>query len=87
MVRSSTLDTYFPRRRTFAPGPTNCAGKTLAMIEMRAVVISMMRRFEAELAPQWSAEKYESELNDYYILTKGQLDVNLRLRDGQTHIE
>ncbi|ETW76944.1 hypothetical protein HETIRDRAFT_481064 [Heterobasidion irregulare TC 32-1] len=74
---------FFP----FSYGPTNCAGKTLAMIEMRAVVISMMRRFEAELAPQWSAEKYESELNDYYILTKGQLDVNLRLRDGQTHIE
>ncbi|THH16891.1 hypothetical protein EW146_g3823 [Bondarzewia mesenterica] len=85
---SAGLNSSEPRlnRNAFFPfsyGPTSCPGKTLAMIQMRAVIIALMRRFEARFAPHWSAEKYESELNDYYILTNGQLDVILRPRDGQ----
>ena len=57
---------FFP----FSFGPGNCAGKPLAMQEMRMVMTLMMQKLDLRLADGFDAATYEESLLDYLILTE-----------------
>ncbi|KAH9897745.1 high nitrogen upregulated cytochrome P450 monooxygenase 2 [Cubamyces lactineus] len=62
---------FFP----FSFGPGNCAGKPLAMQEMRMVMTLMMQKLDLRLADGFDAATYEESLLDYLILTRPPLPV------------
>jgi cytochrome P450 len=69
-------DAFIP----FSAGPANCAGKNLAMLELRIVVVYVMQTFELRLADGYNKERWEAELNDYFVLQKGSLPVIITSR-------
>ena len=62
-------------------GPTSCAGKSLALLEMRMVVCSLIQKFEFEFAPSFTTEDWEKNLTDHFVLLKGALPVRIRSRN------
>lgn len=68
----------------FSWGPALCAGKNLALAEMRAVVAVLMQRFELRLADSDSdsdvKQAYESALRDVFLFQVGKLPVLVRAR-------
>lgn len=68
----------------FSWGPALCAGKNLALAEMRAVVAVLMQRFELRLADSDSdsdvKQAYESALRDVFLFQVGKLPVLVRTR-------
>ncbi|KAI0043483.1 cytochrome P450 [Auriscalpium vulgare] len=66
----------------FSYGPANCAGKSLAMLEMRMLVTWLLQKFEFKRANTSISESdWESSLEDFYVLLKGPLWVQMTLRD------
>ena len=75
--RFSSTITYTPSQ---TPGPTSCAGKSLALLEIRMVVCSLIQNFEFELSPSFNYGDWESNLQDCFILVKGELPVRIQVR-------
>ncbi|KAH9849213.1 high nitrogen upregulated cytochrome P450 monooxygenase 2 [Lenzites betulinus] len=67
---------FFP----FSFGPSICAGKGLALQEMRMVVTLTMQRLDLRLADGFDAAGYENSLLDYLILSRPPLPVVAKLR-------
>ena len=67
---------FFP----FSFGPGNCAGKGLAMQEMRMVISGIIQRFELSLLDGFDAAAYEHDMLDYFILTRPPLPVIVKRR-------
>ena len=68
----------------FSAGPQSCVGKGMAMVEMRAVVEAIVRRFENMSGGEakegiMSFENWERNVRDVYVQVRGPLIVNLRL--------
>ena len=59
----------------FSYGPANCAGKLLAIVEMRMVVALLMQRFEIRFADGYDSLQWETELKDYFVMSNGCLPV------------
>ncbi|KAF8954023.1 cytochrome P450 [Flammula alnicola] len=57
----------------FSAGPTNCAGKNLAWMEMRMLVAMMMQRLDLKLEPGYKPEQWYEEIRDYFVTMKGAL--------------
>ena len=74
LVHNSTA--FFP----FSYGPANCAGKGLALQEMRMVVSAMMQRLELVLADGFDAAAYANDMPDYLILRRPPLPVIVKQR-------
>ncbi|OSD00805.1 high nitrogen upregulated cytochrome P450 monooxygenase 2 [Trametes coccinea BRFM310] len=68
---------FFP----FSFGPGNCAGKGLAMQEMRMVVTLMMQKLDMRLADGFDPATYEESLLDYLILSRPALPVVVAPRE------
>ena len=64
----------------FSYGPANCAGKLLAIVEMRMVVALLMQRFEIRFADGYDPLQWEIELKDYFVTSNGSLPVVLTPR-------
>ncbi|KLO15623.1 high nitrogen upregulated cytochrome P450 monooxygenase 2 [Schizopora paradoxa] len=64
----------------FSMGPANCAGKNLALAEMRTVVAVMVQRFDIEFAQGYDPRTYEEKLEDKFIVQVGELRVSLKTR-------
>ena len=64
----------------FSMGPANCAGKNLALAEMRTVVAVIVQRFDIEFAQGYDPRTYETKLEDKFIVQVGELRVSLRTR-------
>lgn len=71
----------------FSWGPALCAGKNLALAEMRAVVAVLMQRFELRLVEADGdrhhsdvKQAYESALRDVFLFQVGKLPVIVQLR-------
>jgi hypothetical protein len=47
---------------------------------MRTVLSALVRRFDFQFAPGFQPEDWKAQLNDQYILTRGQLPVVLSKR-------
>jgi hypothetical protein len=61
-------------------GPGTCPGRALAMHEMRAVLFSLLRRFDFRFAEGGSTETWFRDLRDHYTYLKGKLEVQLEER-------
>ena len=66
----------------FSYGPQNCAGKGLAIMEVRAVVCAMMQAFDIRAANQHGFElnNWEKTIEDVYVTNRGSLFVNITAR-------
>ncbi|OCB86513.1 high nitrogen upregulated cytochrome P450 monooxygenase 2 [Sanghuangporus baumii] len=64
----------------FSYGPANCAGRALALTEMRMVVALLMQKFELQFAPGYDPNDWEEHLEDFFVLCNGPLLVTLTPR-------
>ncbi|KAJ7174134.1 cytochrome P450 [Mycena crocata] len=75
---SSDTTTFLVNEDAFIPfsaGPANCAGKNLAMLEIRMAVAYLLQAFEMRLADGYDPARWEADLQDYFVLQKGSLPV------------
>ena len=64
----------------FSYGPENCAGRSLAMNELRMITALMLRHFDMKLANGYDPNDWQKELQDWFIMSIGPLPVQLTLR-------
>lgn len=57
----------------FSLGPQNCAGRALAMLEMRAVACGLLQRFEMRAAKDFDLDDWEKNLKDVFVTITGPL--------------
>ncbi len=69
-------DAFIP----FSYGPMICAGKGLAMLEMRMLVTALLQRFHLRLKDGWDPAEYEKGFKDYFNATRPPLPVLLQRR-------
>jgi hypothetical protein len=68
---------FFP----FSYGPTICAGKSMALIEMRMVLCWILRHFCFSRAPDVVYEEWEGKIQDWFVVHQEPLLVNVSLRE------
>ncbi|KAI5120968.1 hypothetical protein M0805_006640 [Coniferiporia weirii] len=61
----------------FSYGPANCAGRNLAILELRVVVALLMQRFKMRLAKEFDPHKWEEDIEDWFVMKVGKLPVVL----------
>lgn len=66
----------------FSIGPANCAGKNLALMEMRMLVCSLVQRFEMRFAEEWDCNAWDESLQDVMVARIGELPLSLVKRRG-----
>ncbi|KAJ7717068.1 cytochrome P450 [Mycena maculata] len=71
-------DAFIP----FSIGPANCAGKNLAMLEIRMVVAYVMQAFEMRFGDGYDKRRWEADLKDYFVMQKGGLPVIITSRNA-----
>ncbi|KAJ2934757.1 hypothetical protein H1R20_g2339, partial [Candolleomyces eurysporus] len=64
----------------FSTGPANCAGKPLALMELRYVIALLVRKFDLDFQEDFDVEGWENTLTDRLTMCRGPLLVNLRKR-------
>lgn len=64
----------------FSSGPRICAGKHMAINEMRIVASYIVQKFDMKAAPGYDLDKWEDSLEDFFIMRKGHLPVVLTER-------
>lgn len=64
----------------FSTGPRSCPGKNLALMELRVVAVSIMQQFDMKVAEGFDLSGWENSLEDYFVINKGALPVNLTAR-------
>ncbi|KAI0065820.1 high nitrogen upregulated cytochrome P450 monooxygenase 2 [Artomyces pyxidatus] len=64
----------------FSYGPTICAGKNLALLEMRMVVCFLMQRLEFRRISGAGIGQWEDELEDQFVIRKPPLWANVSVR-------
>lgn len=64
----------------FSSGPRMCVGKALALTEMRMVASCLVQRFDIKPADGFLMDSWENNLEDYYVMGKGDLPVRLTRR-------
>ncbi|KAI0265874.1 high nitrogen upregulated cytochrome P450 monooxygenase 2 [Gloeopeniophorella convolvens] len=65
----------------FSYGPFACAGKGLAMMEMRMLICWLLRRFSFSALPGFAPRAWEEGLNDRFVLARDPLMLNVSLRE------
>ncbi|KAH9029480.1 high nitrogen upregulated cytochrome P450 monooxygenase 2 [Lactarius pseudohatsudake] len=68
---------FFP----FSYGPTICAGKNLALMEMRMVICWVLQRFQFSEAPGVNYEEWEGRILDWFIVHQDPLLVGVSRRE------
>ncbi|KAI5120330.1 hypothetical protein M0805_000390 [Coniferiporia weirii] len=64
----------------FSHGPANCAGKMLALTEIRCVTALLLQRFEMRFAEGYDVRRWNEDMEDSFVLTVGPLPVVLSVR-------
>jgi len=70
---------FFP----FSYGPANCAGKNLALMEMRVLLCWVIRQFQFSKVPGVSYEEWEGKVREWFIVHQDPLLVNVSPRKGK----
>ena len=60
-------DAFIP----FSVGPTICAGKNFALLEMRMAVSVIVSRFDLKLDPSYNPQKWYEDMSDHFSMAKG----------------
>lgn len=55
----------------FSTGPANCAGKSLAMLELRAVISLFIMHFDMGFDDNFDRKAWMDSLKDYFVLESG----------------
>ena len=71
-------DAFIP----FSVGPTNCAGKSLAWLEMRLAVSAIISRFDLKLDPAYDPCKWYDDIGDYFAIIKGEVPTLVSPRES-----
>ncbi len=66
----------------FSIGPANCAGKNLALMEMRMVICGLIQRFEIRFADGWDCNEWDQSLRDIMVARIGELPLSFARRQG-----
>lgn len=64
----------------FSHGPMNCAGKHLALLELRMVVCALLQRFRIRLEEGWDLREYEKGFTDYLVAGRPEVPFVLEAR-------
>ena len=64
----------------FSYGPTICAGKNMALMEMRMVLCWILRHFRFSKAPGVVYEEWEAKIQDWFVVHQEPLLVSVSLR-------
>ena len=64
----------------FSYGPENCAGRALALAELRIVTALMMHHFQVRFADGYDKNNWHLDLKDWYVFSVGAVPVQLELR-------
>lgn len=76
----TTRDAFIP----FSYGPANCAGKSLALTEMRAVIALLLKRFDLGFESKGNLKveraRWEGQMKDRFVFAKGKLPIWLKER-------
>lgn len=68
----------------FSIGPANCAGKNLALLELRALVCHLLQKFDFHIpeseAQRMEFEKWEEGVRDHVVLSRPSLPVVVKVR-------
>ena len=75
-VEAHDLSAFIP----FSFGPANCAGKMLALAEIRVVTALLLQRFDFAFEKGYDTSRWEKEMNNYFVLRLGRLPVVLTRR-------
>lgn len=54
-------------------GPSNCAGKNLAYMEMRMVICLILQQVDLKLEEGYNHGQWAADVKDYFITLKGPL--------------
>jgi cytochrome P450 len=65
----------------YSYGPTMCAGKNLAQMEMRMVLCWILRQFRFSRAPGVVYEEWEGKIQDWFVVHQEPLLVSVSLRE------
>ncbi|EJD01469.1 cytochrome P450 [Fomitiporia mediterranea MF3/22] len=65
----------------FSYGPANCAGRALAMAELRMVVALLVQRFDMRLEEGYDPKEWNDKLEDWFVMLTGKLPVVLTVRN------
>ncbi|KAK8044498.1 cytochrome p450 monooxygenase [Apiospora rasikravindrae] len=65
----------------FSIGRTSCAGKQLALIELRRTVALILHRYDFALAPEQRIEAFESGLEDHFTLNPPEFKLVFKARE------
>jgi cytochrome P450 len=58
-----------------------CAGKNLALMEMRMVLCWLLQRFSFFKAPDVDYEEWEAKIQDWFVIHQEPLLVSVSLRE------
>lgn len=78
-----TKDQLIHDKTVFVPfsiGMRSCPGKSIAMLEMRAVLCALVQKFEVTIAPGFALKEWEGDMRDAFITFLGPLMVNVKAR-------
>ena len=64
----------------FSFGPENCAGRNLAVIELRVITALMVRQFDMKFASGYDQDEWPNSMEDYFVMKIGPLPVNIKSR-------
>ena len=69
-------DAFIP----FSVGPTGCAGKNFAWLEMRLAVSVIVSRFYLKLDSSYNPQKWYEDIGDNFVMSKGPLPTKISPR-------
>jgi len=64
----------------FSFGPANCAGKNLALLELRGLVCFMVQTFNFKVKAGFRLESWEENIADFFVIKKPALPVVVEAR-------
>lgn len=65
----------------FSFGPANCAGKNMALLEMRAVVCFIVQRFDLRVKDGFELDNWDDGIEDWFVTMLPSLPVVFNARD------
>lgn len=77
---STDARTNFTAFIPFSLGPENCAGRALAMLELRVITTLVMRHFDLKFAKGYDPAAWIRDAEDWYVLKVAPLPVILETR-------